>query len=86
MGHRAVRVGNWKLVSDSDQNNDKWELYNLESDPYEQHNLAYERAEILDTLSVSYKHWAKELNVITIEERAQFNKKVIHYGLDHINY
>jgi len=36
-GHRAVRVGDWKLVA---AKNDPWELYDLKSDRAEQHNLA----------------------------------------------
>jgi arylsulfatase len=36
-GHRAVRVGNWKLVAAKD---DPWELYNLEEDRTESYNLA----------------------------------------------
>jgi arylsulfatase len=36
-GHKAVRVGNWKLVASKD---DPWELYNLEEDRTESNNLA----------------------------------------------
>ena len=36
-GHRAIRMGDWKLVAPKDES---WELYNLSSDRAEQHNLA----------------------------------------------
>jgi arylsulfatase len=36
-GHRAVRVGDWKLVA---AKGDPWELYDLRSDRAEQHSLA----------------------------------------------
>jgi arylsulfatase len=35
--HRAIRVGDWKLVAAA---NDPWELYDLKTDRAEQHNLA----------------------------------------------
>lgn len=38
-GNRALRTGDWKLVS-SQTDNDAWELYDLKSDRTEQHNLA----------------------------------------------
>jgi arylsulfatase len=36
-GHRAIRVGDWKLVA---AKGDPWELYDLKTDRAEQHNLA----------------------------------------------
>lgn len=36
-GHRALRVGDWKLVA---AKGDAWELYDLKTDRAEQHNLA----------------------------------------------
>jgi arylsulfatase A-like enzyme len=36
-GHRAIRVGDWKLVA---AKGDPWELYDLRTDRAEQHNLA----------------------------------------------
>lgn len=38
-GHRALRMGDWKVVSAKD-NNDQWELYNLALDRGETKNLA----------------------------------------------
>jgi arylsulfatase A-like enzyme len=38
-GNRALRVGDWKLVSES-ENDNQWELYNLKRDRIESGNLA----------------------------------------------
>ena len=37
IGHRALRIGKWKLVA---VHHGKWELYDMESDRSELHNLA----------------------------------------------
>jgi arylsulfatase len=41
-GHRAIRVGDWKLVA---ANKEPWELYDLKTDRAEQHNLASKQPE-----------------------------------------
>ncbi len=43
-GNRALRVGDWKIVSES-ENGDRWELYDLRRDRTEQHDLAAEQVE-----------------------------------------
>src|SRR5205823_2313511 len=42
-GNRAVRDGKWKLVATSADG--PWELYDMESDRTEMHNLALEQAD-----------------------------------------
>ncbi|KAL9565609.1 hypothetical protein ACKAV7_009791 [Fusarium commune] len=54
-GNRAIRRGNWKAVMLGKIGRDTWELYNLEEDPAEQHDLAQTRPEILEEMLV---HWA----------------------------
>ena len=63
-GNRALRAGNWKLVSKTlknknftaaDENN--WELYNMENDPSETNNLALQFPEKVKALSAL---WEKE--------------------------
>ncbi|KAM3554334.1 hypothetical protein ARSEF4850_006504 [Beauveria asiatica] len=54
-GNRAIRKGNWKAVLLARQGGDSWELYNVEEDPAEQHDLAKSRPEILEEMLV---HWA----------------------------
>jgi arylsulfatase len=46
-GHRAIRVGDWKLVAD---NNQPWELYDLSQDRAEQRNLAATNPELVQEL------------------------------------
>ncbi|KAF5617701.1 arylsulfatase [Fusarium tjaetaba] len=54
-GNRAIRRGNWKAVLLAKQGGDNWELFDVESDPAEQHDLSKERPEILEEMLV---HWA----------------------------
>jgi arylsulfatase len=57
-GHRAVRVGDWKLVGKSDES---WELYNLDDDRSETHNLAADHPEKVMELELA---WLKETDVL----------------------
>jgi len=54
---RAVRDGNWKLVSWSD---DDWELYNLKQDPTEMYNLSDSIREVRKELEKLYDDWTKK--------------------------
>ncbi|KAH7139587.1 alkaline phosphatase-like protein [Dactylonectria estremocensis] len=54
-GNRAIRRGNWKAVLLAKQGGDSWELFNVEEDPAEQHDLVKKRPEILEEMLV---HWA----------------------------
>ncbi|EGX87734.1 arylsulfatase, putative [Cordyceps militaris CM01] len=54
-GNRAIRKGNWKAVLLARQGGDGWELYNVEEDPAELHDLAKSRPEVLEEMLV---HWA----------------------------
>ena len=56
-GHRAVRVGDWKLVSRYDE---PWELYNLREDRSELRNLAAQHPEKVMELELA---WFKEADV-----------------------
>lgn len=67
-GNRAVRKGNWKLVSSYDDEQ-KWELYNLETDRTEMHNLIELHPEIAHELEAEYLKWSHETGVLTWEEQ-----------------
>jgi arylsulfatase A-like enzyme len=68
-GNRAVRLGDWKLVSQHPQ---AWELYNIKTDRTELHNLAAEQPEKVKELSTLYDVWAERVGVRPWE---QGNKK-----------
>jgi arylsulfatase A-like enzyme len=58
-GHRAVRVGDWKLVA---LNNEPWELYDLRTDRAEQNNLAAKMPEKVKELE---KVWQQQTDSFT---------------------
>ncbi|MCA9205444.1 MAG: arylsulfatase, partial [Planctomycetales bacterium] len=62
-GNRAIRVGNWKLVA---KENQPWELYNLELDRPELHNLAAEQPDRVKELSAKWDAWAARANVLPL--------------------
>jgi len=55
-GHRAVRVGDWKLVA---AKGDPWELYDLADDRTEQHDLANDHPERVSKLKAA---WQRQLD------------------------
>lgn len=61
-GNRAVREGRWKLVRDWPG---PWELYDLEKDRTELHDLARQEPERVRRLAALYEAWAKSHQVGT---------------------
>lgn len=59
-GNRAVRDGNWKLVSDFPG---EWQLYDLEQDRTETTNLAASQPARVESLAAKYIEWAKRCDV-----------------------
>lgn len=59
LGYNAIRMGSWKLVSEGDN----WELYDLENDRTELHNLAPEFPERVGEMSRMWEEWAVRANV-----------------------
>lgn len=59
MGNRAVRKGDWKLVAESGED---WELYNLASDPTELKDLIAEQPELVTELKGAYDAWAERVD------------------------
>jgi arylsulfatase len=66
-GNRAIRKGKWKLVT-LGASKDGWELYDMEADRIEGHNLASERPEIVRELSDEYDRWAQRCGVVPWSE------------------
>lgn len=58
--NKAIRKGDWKLVSISDGT---WELYNLKKDRTETNNLVNEYPELVQELILNYKLWAEKCGV-----------------------
>ncbi len=65
-GNRAVRAGDWKLVSEVTRG--RWELYDLAADRTELNDLAEERPEKAAEPLALYKAWAERSNVRDPEE------------------
>jgi arylsulfatase len=64
-GNRAVRSGNWKLVSKwSEPEDGRWELYNLEQDRSELSDLAAEMPDKVAELVGMWDAWAERVGVI----------------------
>ena len=60
-GNRAIRYGEWKLVCKYPGD---WELYDIENDRTEMHNLAVNYPDIVARLDSSWNKWARE-NFVT---------------------
>jgi arylsulfatase A-like enzyme len=77
-GNRAVRSGEWKLVS---RYTNSWELYNIEADRTELNNVAAEHPKEVKKLLAMYETWAKKSDVYPWDkvqqllEEAKQNKK-----------
>ncbi|MFL3659618.1 MAG: arylsulfatase, partial [Opitutales bacterium] len=57
---KAIRVGDWKLVS---ENKRPWELYNLNDDPTELSDLAQKMPEKAKALEKQHTQWVKRTDL-----------------------
>lgn len=60
-GNCAIRQGSWKLVWDTLNKSQRWELYDVVADRTELHDLAAQQPERVAELSAAYAAWAKAL-------------------------
>jgi arylsulfatase len=58
-GNKALRVGDWKLVSES-ENSGQWELYNLKRDRVESKNLAQSNSRRAKEMSATLQQMDQE--------------------------
>jgi arylsulfatase A-like enzyme len=61
--NRAIRDGKWKLVAKADQ---PWELYDMEADRTEMHDLAAANADKVKIMSTQWEGWAARANVLPL--------------------
>jgi arylsulfatase len=61
--NRAVRDGKWKLVA---KENEPWELYNMEKDRTEMHDLAAKDPKRVKEMSAQWDAWAARANVLPL--------------------
>ncbi|MDT8389145.1 MAG: arylsulfatase [Lentisphaeria bacterium] len=64
-GNRGVREGKWKLVAEK---NEPWELYDLEADRTELHDLVEKHPEKVEELKRHYFAWAKRCGVLEFDD------------------
>ncbi len=62
-GNRAIREGDWKLVA---KENKPWELYNMQSDRTEMHDLAAQFPECAARMSQQWEAYAKRAAVLPL--------------------
>jgi arylsulfatase len=60
-GNRAVRVGEWKLVS---KHSGAWELYNMSADRTEMNDVALQHPERLVEMEAQWNEWAARVGVV----------------------
>ena len=65
-GQRGFRKGKWKIVMLQDAKG--WDLYDVEADRAEQHNLAGEHPEIVKQMDAEYQRWAERVGVVPWEK------------------
>ena len=58
-GNRAIRHGKWKLVM---KFMGPWELYDIEADRTEQHDLIEEEPELAKELAAEWEAWAADVD------------------------
>ena len=60
-GNRAIRIGQWKPVSKFPAD---WELYDLDADRIEQHDLAAREPARVREMSAQWGSWARQVGVM----------------------
>ena len=72
----AIREGNWKLVTENDRVDDKWELYDLSTDRSETEDLGAEQPEVVQRLKQKWRNWAKETDVVPFPEQRGDTRRI----------
>ncbi|MEW4527987.1 arylsulfatase [Maioricimonas sp. JC845] len=83
-GNRAIREGKWKLVA---KENKPWELYDMETDRTELHDLSDRYPDLVARLEAKWQAWAERANVLPLgawrarEKDIAFNHKQRRFEL-----
>ena len=84
-GNRAIRKGRWKLVA---KENRPWELYDLEKDRTEMHDLADSSPELVEELAAEWDAYAERANVAPLgtwrgaKRKVKYNRKQRRFALE----
>lgn len=70
-GNRAIREGKWKLVAKSPRGD--WELYDMEKDRTEMHDLTDKYPEKVKELAEKWETWAKRARVLPWPYRGKYD-------------
>ncbi|MEO6434942.1 MAG: arylsulfatase [Tepidisphaeraceae bacterium] len=67
--NRAVRDGRWKLVAKGITG--PWELYDIDADRSELHNLASQQPDRVKTMAGAWQRWAEASQVLPLNDRSK---------------
>jgi arylsulfatase len=73
-GNRALRIGGWKLVAKAPTG--KWELYNMERDRTELHDLAGMYPDRTSSMAAEWERWAKRTHALPWPWKPQYGEPI----------
>ena len=72
-GNRALRMGKWKLVTRSIDA--PWELYDVEADRTELHDLSARHKDVLERMIVRWNEMGREIGVFPLDGRTDYGAR-----------